>query len=94
MNSIEHEHQEEKNAVSDTRAARAAVSKQTDGFARLGRHLQEVQEEYRMRTGRFASLPTERPVAVRKAIKGAEVDDEPIIHEIRDIRNRLAEKRK
>ena len=93
MNNIEHENTDAKNAVGDTRAARAAVSAQTDGFARLGRHLQQLQEEYRMRTGRFASLPTEQPVAVREAIQGAEVDDEPIIHEIRAIRDSLAENR-
>ena len=52
MNSLEDEHQDAQNAVSDTRAARAAVSKQTDGFARLGPHLQQLQEEYRTRTGR------------------------------------------
>ncbi len=93
MNNLEHENTDAKNAVGDTRAARAAVSRQTDGFARLGRHLQQLQEEYRMRTGRFATLPTEQPLAVREAIERAEVDDEPIIDEIRAIRTGLAEKR-
>ncbi len=93
MNNIDHENTNAKDAVGDTRAARAAVSRQTDGFALLGRHLQQLQEEYRMRTGRFANLPTEQPVAVREAIEGAEVDDEPIIHEIRAVRNSLAERR-
>ena len=57
MSDIEHENRDSGNAVGDTRAARAALGKQTDGFARLGPHLREIQEEYRLRTWRFASLP-------------------------------------
>ncbi len=64
MSNIEHENTDAKDAVGDTRAARAAVSRQTDGFARLGPHLQQLQEQYRTRTGRFANLPTEQPAAV------------------------------
>lgn len=93
MNNMEHENTDAKNAVGDTRAARVVVSRQTDGFVLLGRHLQQLQEEYRTRTGRFANLPTEKPLAVREAIEGAEVDDEPMIDEIRAIRKGLAEKR-
>lgn len=48
MTNIEHQDPDTRNAVDDTRAARVALSAQTDGFARLGPHLQEVQEEYRL----------------------------------------------
>ncbi len=59
------------NMVDEVRALRAEVSRETDGFERMGEHLRQIRDEYRNRSGRFAGLGTEPGESVRQAIASA-----------------------
>jgi len=59
------------NVVDEVRALRAEVSRETDGFERMGEYLRRIRDEYRNRSGRFAGLGTEPSESVRQAIASA-----------------------
>jgi hypothetical protein len=63
------------NVVDDVRALRAEVSRETDGFERMGEHLRRIRDEYRNRSGRFAGLGTQPSESVRQAIASAADED-------------------
>ena len=44
------------------------MSRETDGFERMGGYLRGIRDEYRGRSGRFAGLGTEPSEFVRQAI--------------------------
>jgi hypothetical protein len=84
MNKVERSGRRVTTALDDTRTARAVVCK--GGFSDLRAYLRQVRKEHLSRTGRFAGLPSQRPVDVRSAIEGARTTDAPLIDEIRSIR--------
>jgi len=59
------------NVVDEVRALRAEVSRDTDGFERMGEHLRRIRDEYRNRSGRFTGLGTQPSESVRQAIASA-----------------------
>ena len=73
------------NVVDEVRALRAEVSRETDGFKRMGEYLRHVREQHRLRTGPFADLPSEQPEDVRRAIAAADTG-EPLIDDLRRVR--------
>lgn len=63
------------NVVNDVRALRAEVSRETDGFERMGEYLRRIRDEYQNRSGRFAGLGTQPSDSVRQAIASAPDED-------------------
>ena len=47
------------------------MSRETDGFERMGEYLRGIRDEYRNRSGRFAGLGTELSESARQAIASA-----------------------
>ena len=47
------------------------MSRETDGFERMGEYLRGIGDGYRSRSGRFAGLETEPSESVRQAIASA-----------------------
>jgi hypothetical protein len=70
--------------VDDVRALRAEVSRETDGFERMGEYLRRIRDEYLNRSGRFAGLGTEPSESVRQAI--ASVPDGDSWDAVADVR--------
>jgi len=80
--------------VDEVRAIRSSICEEFgNDVDRLCDHLQEVEREYRERTGRFADLFTMTSEQV-VAGWGDEVNDlsDPIVDDVREIRRKLADK--
>lgn len=74
-------------AVDDVRAVRASIC--NGSFEGLSDHLRRVREEFESRKGCFADLPRARPADVQAVIDAAETD-EPLLEEIRTLRDGLS----
>ena len=91
MTTVDGSHPEPRNVVDEVRSARAAVSRQSRGFAGLGPYLEKIENEYRTRTGRFADVPAVRPAEAQRLIDAAETDD-PLLDELRTVRAERAKR--